>query len=88
MRSILSVAASAWFAFNALTFLPPAGVYANPGQAGGLDGDLGAVAITWAARALFAGLALLALALVEWRQLRDFYTWVDSRTTRQRPGGR
>lgn len=72
MRSLLAIAASAWFAFNAINFLPPAGVYANPGQVGGLDGDMGAVAVTWAARALFVGLALLALALVEWGRIWRF----------------
>ena len=66
MRSLLAVAAAAWFIVQAVSFLPAPFAYVNDGQVGGIDGDGGAVAVTWAARALFAGLALIALALVEW----------------------
>ena len=45
------------------------GVLEDPGAPGGIDGDPGAVAVTWAARALFVGLALVALALVEWERI-------------------
>ena len=65
IRSTLAVVATVWFAFNALSFLPP-GAYLNEGASGGIDGDPGAVAVTWAARTLFAGLAALALATVDW----------------------
>ncbi|HEX7196912.1 MAG TPA: hypothetical protein VF364_08780 [Candidatus Limnocylindria bacterium] len=36
---------------------------------GGIDGDPGAVAVTWAARTLFVGLALIALAVIEWGKI-------------------
>jgi hypothetical protein len=65
IRSLLFVAALAWFAYNAMTFLP-FGAYLNEGATGGIDGDPGAVAVTWAARNLFAGLAILSLAMIDW----------------------
>ena len=66
MRSLLAGAAALWFLYHALTFLPVPFVNLNDGQAGGIDGDPGAVAITWAARTLFAGLVLTSLALIDW----------------------
>jgi hypothetical protein len=66
IQSLFALAATAWFAFGAMNFLPTPFAYLNPGQAGGIDGDGGAVAVTWAARALFGGLALLSLALIDW----------------------
>jgi hypothetical protein len=70
VRSLFAVAATIWFAVNASSFLPQGGgVYLNDGAPGGIDGDPGAVAITWAARALFIGLAILSLAVVEWDKL-------------------
>lgn len=71
MRSLLAAAAAIWFLFQALAFLPVPFVQLNEGQVGGIDGDAGAVAITWAARTLFAGLVLVSLALVEWDRLVD-----------------
>lgn len=68
MRSLAAAAATGWFVLNALLFIPE-GAYTNPGASGGIDGDPGAVAITWAARTLFGGLALVALALVEWEKI-------------------
>ncbi len=47
MRSIFAGIAAAWFAYHALTFLP-AGVYANDGAPGGLDGESVNLAIMWA----------------------------------------
>jgi hypothetical protein len=71
VRSGFAAGAAAWFVYNAINFIPQgAGVIVNPGNPGGLDSsDPGAVAITWAARALFVGLALLALALIEWGKI-------------------
>ena len=66
MRSLLAGAAAVWFMYQALTFLPTPFVTLNEGQLGGIDGDPGAVAITWAARTLFAGLVLISLALIDW----------------------
>lgn len=66
IRSVLAVIAAAWFAYNAVAFLPTPFVYLNEGQTGGIDGDAGAVAIVWAARTLFAGLAALSLATIDW----------------------
>jgi hypothetical protein len=66
IRLGLAVVAAAWFAYNAFTFLPTPFVHLNDGQVGGIDGDAGAVAVTWAARALFGGLAILALAIPDW----------------------
>lgn len=66
MRSLLAGAAALWFIYQALTFLPVPFVRLNDGQLGGIDGDPGAVAITWAARTLFAGLVLISLALIDW----------------------
>ncbi|HZM73465.1 MAG TPA: hypothetical protein VFC71_08795 [Candidatus Polarisedimenticolia bacterium] len=66
IRSLLAVSAAAWFAMNAVTFLPTPFVYLNEGQVGGIDGDAGAVAVVYAARALFAGLAALSLAVFDW----------------------
>jgi hypothetical protein len=65
IRSLLSVGALGWFAYNALTFLP-SGAYFNEGASGGIDGDPGAVAVTWAARTLFVGLAIMSLAMIDW----------------------
>jgi hypothetical protein len=66
IRSALALVAAGWFAYNAAFFLPAPFAYLNEGQLGGIDGDPGAVAVTWAARTLFAGLAVLALAVVDW----------------------
>jgi hypothetical protein len=77
VRSIFAVIAAGWFAYNALNFLPTPFVYLNEGQLGGIDGDAGAVAVTWAARTLFGGLAALSLALVEWTTLgRALRAWL------------
>jgi len=50
-------------------------VYVNDGAPGGIDGDPAGVAVTFAARALFAGMTLVSLALVDWgwllRRIRD-----------------
>ena len=67
IRSVLAVIAAGWFAYNAALFLPEPWVRLNDGAPGGIDGDDGAVAVIWAARVLFAGLAVLSLAIVEWR---------------------
>ena len=70
MRSVLAVFAAAWFLYNALAFIPQgSALILNPAQRGGIDGDPGAVAVTWAARTLFAGLVLLSLAVVEWETI-------------------
>lgn len=70
IRSLFAGAAAIWFAYGALFFMPAGGgAYFNEGAAGGIDGDPGAVAIVWATRTLFAGLALVSLALVEWSKL-------------------
>jgi len=66
IRSALALVAAGWFAINGATFLPIPFVYLNDGQLGGIDGDAGAVAVTWAARTLFAGLAALSLAILDW----------------------
>jgi hypothetical protein len=66
IRSTFALIATLWFAYNAIAFLPTSGAYLNGGAVGGIDGDPGAVAVTWAARALFAGLAVLALSLLDW----------------------
>ena len=68
MRSVLAAFAAVWFLDNALTFIPQgSALILNPAQRGGIDGDPGAVAVTWAARTLFAGLVLLSLAVVNGR---------------------
>jgi hypothetical protein len=66
IRSAFALIATLWFAYNAIAFLPTTGAYLNEGALGGIDGDPGAVAVTWAARALFAGLAVLALSILDW----------------------
>lgn len=66
IRTAVVLVAAAWFAYNAFTFLPTPFAYLNEGQLGGIDGDAGAVAVTWAARALSGGLAVLALAIPDW----------------------
>jgi hypothetical protein len=71
IRTVLALAATVWFAYNAATFLPDgAGLVINPGNPGGIDGDGGAVAVTSAARTLFAGLALISAALIDWSMFR------------------
>jgi len=70
MRSVFAALATIFFVVNATSFIPlGAGVIENPGQLGGLDGDSGALAVTWAARTLFWGLALLSLALIYWGRI-------------------
>jgi hypothetical protein len=69
MRSFLAGVAALWFAVNALTFLPEFGVFTNPEAPGGLDGETAAVAVTQAARALFAGLTIISLAVIDWTAL-------------------
>jgi hypothetical protein len=77
LRSIFALIAAGWFAWNALNFLPTPFVYLNEGQLGGIDGDAGAVAVTWAARTLFGGLVALSLAVVEWTALgRNLRGWL------------
>jgi hypothetical protein len=78
MRSLLALSAAIFFAYNALDFLPP-GVILNEGALGGIDGEPAAVAVTWAARTLFIGLALLSLAMLEWSWINDL--------VRTRPAG-
>ena len=82
IRSILAILATGWFAYNAAFFLPTPWVRLNEGAPGGIDGDDGAVAIVWAARVLFAGLAVLSLAIVEWR--RPAVTFGSGTTERDR----
>ena len=73
MRSLLAGAAAICFLLNAVAFIPLGSVvHLNYGAPGGLDGDPGAVAVTWAARTLFAGLALVSLALLEWDRFARF----------------
>jgi hypothetical protein len=75
MRSLFAGLAALWFGYNASTFLPEMAVYLNEGAPGGIDGDPGAIAITYATRTLFAGLTLVSLALIDWgwlaSRLRD-----------------
>lgn len=72
MRSLLAAAAAIWFIYNAVSFIPQGvGVWLNEGAPGGIDGDPGAVAVTWAARTLFAGLAPVSLALFEWQKVAE-----------------
>jgi hypothetical protein len=63
--SLLALLRTVDYGYNAIAFLPTPFAYLNDGQVGGIDGDPGAVAVTWAARALFAGLAVLALAVAD-----------------------
>jgi hypothetical protein len=70
-RSILALVAAVWFAINAIWFLPLGAVYPNDGAPGGIDGDPASLAVTWAARTLFVGMTLLALAQVECGPLID-----------------
>ena len=67
IRSLFAFVAAAWFFYNAAFFLPTPWVRLNEGAPGGIDGEDGAVALVWAARVLFLGLAFVSLALVEWR---------------------
>ncbi len=67
MRSILALLAATWFVLNAMNFVAPS-VQADS-SSGQLVGEDAAVAITVAARTLFAGLTLLSLAVVEWEKL-------------------
>ena len=70
MRSLMAAFSAFWFLDNALTFIPQgSALILNPAQRGGIDGDPGAVAVTWAARTLFAGLVLLSLAVVDWEKI-------------------
>ena len=75
MRSVFAIAAATWFFYSALTFVPQgSGIVLNPGQVGGLDAvDGGAVAVTWAARTLFAGLVPLSLSLVAWEKVMGLF---------------
>jgi hypothetical protein len=71
---VRAAAAAPWFAVNAVSFVPAGGgIVANPGSPGGLDGDAAAVAVVWAARTLFVGLTLVALALVDWGRLAAIF---------------
>jgi hypothetical protein len=76
IRSLLALGAFGWFAFNAMEFLPD-GAYLNDGASGGIDGDPGAVAVTWAARNIFIGLAILSVALIDWDWVARLATWPD-----------
>jgi hypothetical protein len=89
MRSVFAVAAAVWFLNNALTFVPQgSGVIPNPGQVGGLDAvDGGAVAVTWAARTLFAGLVPLSLSLVAWEKVLGLFTRGESAADAKRAVG-
>lgn len=79
VRSLLAGAAAVWFFFNALTFIPAMGAFHNDGAPGGIDGDPGAVAVTWAARTLFGGLVLISLALIDWREVAEFFGPITSK---------
>lgn len=76
LRSLFAFLSAAWFAYNAFEFLPVWGVQLNDGQAGGIDGEPGAVAVVWGVRAICGGLALLSLAAVDWRGAgRAYSAW-------------
>jgi hypothetical protein len=84
MRTVFAGLAALFFVINAMSFIPlGAAVIENPGQLGGLDGDPGALAVTWAARTLFWGLALLSAALIEWGRIGSEIARTFGRT---RPG--
>ena len=79
IRSLLSVAALVWFADNAMNFVA-SGAYFNEAANGAIDGDPAAVAVTWAARTLFVGLAMMSLAMVDWAWLgRSLSSLMDLR---------
>jgi hypothetical protein len=69
VRSLLAGAAAVWSIIQATSFLPTPFVLPNEGQVGGIDGDAGAVAVTWGVRAIFVAIALISLALLEWHIL-------------------
>ena len=76
IRSLFAFAAAAWFGFNAIWYVG-AGVYENEGASGGIDGEPGTLAVTFAARMLCVGLALASVALVDW----DWVTHVPAALT-------
>jgi hypothetical protein len=67
VKSLFAGTAALVFAYNAFFFIASPFAYDNSGALGGIDGDPGAVAVTWAVRAICVGLALLSLAFVDWR---------------------
>jgi hypothetical protein len=69
VKSLLSLAAFVWFAFNAATF-GDGGVWDPTFQQ--VDGDQGVIAVHQVARILFIGLALLSLALTNWAPVNEF----------------
>jgi hypothetical protein len=80
LRSLFAVAAALLFAYLALTFVAEGAFVSEQyegevGQAARavttIEGTEAGVAVTSAARTLSWGLALLALALVEWRALAE-----------------
>lgn len=72
MRSFSAAVAAAWFLFQSLTFVPD-GAFQNGGPFGVIEGDPAAVAVAGAARVLAFGLALVAIAMVDWEELRSLF---------------
>ena len=68
MRSLFALLAAAFFAYNALTFIPP-GVFTNEAETNGLDGDLASMSLMYGVRVVCGGLVHVSLALVEWRRI-------------------
>jgi hypothetical protein len=68
MRSLFALLAAAFFAYNALTFIPP-GVFSNEAATNGLDGEPASLALMYGVRVVCGGLVLVSLALLEWRRI-------------------
>jgi len=58
----------------------------NPGAPGGIDGDPATVAIIYASRDIFIGLALLSLAIVDWARIGKFFAEARGSSESQSPG--
>ena len=67
MRSVAGVLGAAYFVWQGLTFI---GLGASTVEGGGLAGDPAALAITSGVRTLCIGFAILAVAIVDWSELR------------------
>jgi hypothetical protein len=73
MRSILAIGSATWFLGAALLIGDgAAGLMGEPPNQT-IIGEPAAMAIHFVGRILFVGLGLLALALVDWRAVVDFF---------------
>lgn len=72
MRYVLAPLGAVWFLFQSQAFVVP-GVSQDGWPIGTLTGDPTAIGITVGVRVICFGLVLMALAITDWDELREWF---------------